>query len=287
MNYKLTTSLDGTKKIDFENGYTAVIIPTKDEKYAVCVSCQIGCPVGCKFCYTGKMGFKNNLTAEQIVDQVRTANTIIGRLKLGKAKLIPAEQVQLWNPTTVVFMGMGEPLLNLNNVIAAAEIMHKEFQLAYKHITISTSCLSNIKKLLDIPFNVALSLHSPFDEVRKKLIPSTITIAEIIEFAKAYCAKNRKRELMIEYALMKGVNDSDEDLQALRALQWPKKATFNFIEYNDLGEYKNSGRERLFYFKQAMIDAGFKSFIRYSRGPDIKAACGMLDVTMPVKFLSP
>jgi 23S rRNA (adenine2503-C2)-methyltransferase len=260
MNHKITTSTDGTVKIDFEAGHTAVIIPTLNEKYAVCVSCQIGCPVGCKFCYTGKMGLKRNLTADEIVEQIIVAKSIIHK-----------------NPTTVVFMGMGEPLLNLNNVLAAAEMMHKQFQLSYHRITISTSCLPNIKKLLDIPFNVALSVHSPFDEIRKKLMPPTILIKEIISFAQEYCRTHPRKELMIEYAVMKDVNDRDEDSKALLALPWPKKTLFNFIQFNSLGEFRRSDDQRLHDFKQAAINAGFKSFIRLSRGPDIKAACGMLD----------
>jgi 23S rRNA (adenine2503-C2)-methyltransferase len=268
MDYKLTTSADGTRKIDFAEGHTAVIIPTMNEKYAVCVSCQIGCPVGCKFCYTGKMGLKRNLTADEIVNQIVVAKSIINK-----------------DPTTVVFMGMGEPLLNLNAVLIAAERMHKEFQLAYNHITISTSCLPAINKLLDIPFNVALSIHSPFDEVRRKLMPPTISIKEIVAFAQEYCKRHPRKEIMIEYALMKGINDRDEDSKALLSLSWPRKTLFNFIQYNDLDQFKRSVDSRLRDFKKAAIDTGFKSFIRLSRGQDIEAACGMLDQP-EVKFLS-
>ena len=268
MDYKVTISIDGTRKIDFQEGHTAVIIPTVNEKHAVCVSCQVGCPVGCKFCHTGKMGLKRNLTADEIVNQIIVAKSVIGS-----------------NPTTVVFMGMGEPLLNLNAVLAAAERMHKEFQLAYNHITISTSCLPTMNRLLDIPFNVALSIHSPFDETRKRLMPPTILIKDIISFAQEYCQKHPRKELMVEYALMKGINDRDEDIKALLALPWPKKTLFNFIQYNDLGEFKRSDDLHLHNFKQAAIAAGFKSFVRLSRGPDIAAACGMLDAPQ-VKFLS-
>jgi 23S rRNA (adenine2503-C2)-methyltransferase len=260
MAYNVHTSADGTKKIDFSEGYTAVIIPTINEKYAVCVSCQLGCAVGCKFCYTGKMGFKKNLTAEQIVEQVKVAKELIGK-----------------TPYSVVFMGMGEPTLNLQNVLNAAEQIHNEFEIAYRRITISTSCLPTINKLLDIPFNVALSLHSPFDEIRKKLMPPTISIKEIIEFANEYCKRYPRKELMIEYAMMKGINDRDEDLKELLSLPWPKKTTFNLIEFNDIDEFKRVPRERMFEFKNAIIAKGFKSFVRYSRGNDIAAACGMLD----------
>ncbi|MEK6886356.1 MAG: radical SAM protein [Nanoarchaeota archaeon] len=258
--YKITTSSDGTKKIDFDEGYASVIIPTVNDKYAVCISCQIGCAVGCKFCYTAKMGFKSNLISKKIVEQVNVASSIMGKF-----------------PYSIVFMGMGEPILNLSESLKAAEQIHKEFEIAYNRITISTSCLPNIKKLLDIPFNVALSLHSPFDDVRKRLMPATIEIKHIVDFAKEYCKKHPRKELMIEYAMMKGVNDRDEDVKELMSFQWPNKTTFNLIEFNDIDNFKRVSRERMTEFKDAIIKSGYKSFIRYSRGPDIKAACGMLD----------
>ncbi len=261
--HKLTKSKDGTIKIDFDKGYTSVIIPTINDKYAVCVSCQIGCSVGCRFCYTAKMGFKENLSSDEIVEQIKVANEIMDK-----------------KPQSVVFMGMGEPTLNLKNVLESAEQIHKEFSIAYNRITISTSCLKNIDKLSDIPFNVALSLHSPFDDVRKKLMPLTIPIKDIVTFAKEYCSRHPRKELMIEYAMMKGVNDRDEDVKELMSLPWPKKTTFNLIEFNDIDDFKRVSRDRMTEFKNAIIKAGHKSFIRYSRGPDIKAACGMLDAEL-------
>jgi 23S rRNA (adenine2503-C2)-methyltransferase len=260
MDYKATVASDGTQKLEFSEGYIAVIIPTKDDKYAVCVSCQIGCPVGCKFCYTGKMKLKRNLHADEIFEQVSVAKSIIGKY-----------------PNTVVFMGMGEPTLNLGNVLAAAEKIHKEYYLSFQHITISTSCLSNIDTLLNIPYNVALSIHSPFDEVRKKLMPPSIGIKEILAFAQEYCKRHPRKELMVEYALMNGINDRDEDLKELLSLPWPKSTLFNYIQFNDLDEFKRSSEERILHFKKETIAAGFKSFVRLSRGKDIKAACGMLD----------
>ena len=258
--YKVTASTDGTKRIDFDEGYVSVIIPTKNDKYAVCVSCQIGCPVECKFCHTGNMGFKKNLSSEQIVDQIKAAEEIIGK-----------------PPYSVVFMGMGEPTLNFNNVIEAANNIHNEFEIAYRRITISTSCFKTISKLLNIPFNVAVSLHSPFDKVRKSLIPSTISVKSIVDFANKYHRKHPRKEFMVEYALMNGVNDSGKDIRKLFSLNWPKKTSFNFIEFNDVGNFKRTDRDTIFKFKNAAIKAGYKSFVRYSRGADISAACWMLD----------
>ena len=255
----IKSSFDGTKRLYFKEGYSSVIIPTANEKYAVCVSCQIGCPIGCKFCYSGKTKLKRNLTSEEIVNQVKKAAFVMGR-----------------KPYSVVFMGMGEPLMNLEEVLLSAEEIHNFFSVAYKRITISTSAQKNIDKLLNMRFNVSISLHSPFHKKRKNLIPSTLSVKKIVEFSRKYCRLNKKRELMIEYALIKGVNDSEKDLKKLLSFNWPKKTNFNFIEFNNFGKYKKS--EKLTEFKNAAIKAGFKSFIRYSRGADIKAACGMLSI---------
>lgn len=260
MNYTLQTSKDGTKKLIFEKGYIAVIIPTKGDKNTVCVSCQVGCPVGCKFCYTGKIGFKSNLSAEEIFDQAKISQDIVGK------KL-----------QSVVFMGMGEPTLNLKNVLIAAEKMHKELKISLNKITISTSCLKTISLLEEIPYNVALSLHSAFDEKRKELIPGAISVDKILDFTKAYLKNaNNKKYVMIEYSMMKGVNDSEQDLKKLISIKWPKKMLFNLIEFNELPPFKKSDEATMEHFKKEIIKAGWKCFIRKSRGSDIEGACGML-----------
>jgi len=260
--YKTEKSFDGTIKLNFKEGYIAVIIPTKDNKLSVCVSCQIGCPVGCKFCYSGKIKFQRNLTVEEIVEQIRVA-----------------KEVTSSEPTSIVFMGVGEPTLNLKNVLGAGEKIHEEFKISYNRITISTSCLKTLDKLVDIKFNIALSLHSPFDAVRKKLIPGAISVLKIVKFAKDYLVQgNNKKYVMIEYSLIKGVNDSEKDLKKLVSLKWPKKILFNLIEFNDLGEMKGSDTDTLEHFKEEIIRKGWKCFIRGSRGKDISASCGMLSI---------
>lgn len=261
MSYKIQTSSDGTKKLIFDKGHIAVIIPTKDEKNTVCISCQVGCPVGCKFCYTGKIGFKCNLSADEIFEQAKIAQEIIGK------------KIQ-----SIVFMGMGEPTLNIKNVLEAAERIHKELLISYNRITISTSCLKNLGSLENIQFNVALSLHSPFDKVRKELIPGAASLRKILTFTKKYLEKsNNKKYVMIEYSMIKGVNDSEKDLKKLISFKWPKKMLFNLIEFNPSGEFQKSDEEAVEHFKQEIIKAGWKCFIRKSRGSDIEAACGMLD----------
>jgi 23S rRNA (adenine2503-C2)-methyltransferase len=251
--YKQEQSIDGTIRLTFKEGYITVLIPTKDEKWACCVSCQVGCPIGCKFCHTPKL--KRNLTSSEIVAQIEYAKQIIGKL-----------------PTSVVFMGMGEPMMNFRSVDEAIHNINK-LGISYKKITLSTSGFY-LEKLLDVPYHVALSLHTPFDDMRAKLMPTTKKVADLVAFAHEY-SKKRKFGLMIEYALMKGINDRDEDMRELTNIIWPKNIFFNFIEFNSKGEFTKSAR--LEEFKQHMMTAGYKAFIRPSRGADISAACGMLD----------
>ena len=260
MDYKIIESTDKTKRIEFSEGYNTVIIPTIEDKNTGCVSCQIGCPIGCKFCHTGKKKFKRNLSYQEIIDQVNIASKIIGK-----------------KPTTVVFMGQGEPLLNLENVLKAAEELHEKFFLAYNHITISTSGCGKLDKLLNVPFGVAISLHSPFDRKRRKLIPGSITVSKIVKFGQEYCSRhNKKTYIMVEYAMIDGVNDSENDLKKLLSFKWPKRTLFNLIEFNPLENFKASSKEKMMEFKNTIIEKGWKCFIRKSRGQDIGAACGML-----------
>ena len=261
MDYKIVKSNDGAIRINFLEGYSSVIIPTKEGKNTVCVSCQIGCPVKCKFCYSGKAKFKRNLTKEEIIKQVEIAQEIIGK-----------------KSQAIVFMGMGEPLLNIKNVLEAAEEIHNKFAISYNRITISTSGLKNIDKLLKIKFNVAVSLHSPFDKKRKELIPPGISVRKIVNFAKKYCEVHHKKNyVMIEYALIKGVNDSEKYLEKILELKWPKRTLFNLIEFNDIKSFKKSEDKIYDKFKLEIIKKGFKCFIRKSRGRDIGASCGMLN----------
>jgi len=260
MEYSVKKSADGLIKIISQN-FISVIIPTKGEKHAVCVSCQIGCPVRCKFCRSRSIKFRRNLSAEEIVNQVEIAKNIIEK-----------------TPTSIIFMGIGEPTLNLKNVLEAAEEIHRKFSISYNRITISTSGFPNIKNLEKVPFNVAVSLHSPFDKIRKNLIPNTISIRKILNFSNKYCDFHHKKSyVMIEYSLIKDVNDSEKDLRKLLSYKWHKRTLFNLIEFNDYENFKGSPEERILRFKEEIIKAGFKCFIRKSRGQDIGASCGMLE----------
>ncbi|MCB9362744.1 radical SAM protein [Candidatus Woesearchaeota archaeon] len=245
------TSTDGTIKLEYD-GYTAVIIPSKNEKYTVCVSSQSGCPVGCTFCHTGK--FRRNLNSEEIIGQFSDAAQMIGQ-----------------NPTALVCMGMGEPMLNFKAVSAAIEAIHTKFNLAYRHITLSTVGY-HLNRLIDVPYNIAVSVHASTQELRDKLIPHAAGLQELVRFSHQHRGKNG---IMVQYTLIDSVNDTDEDARRLAALDWAPSTNFNIIEYNEKGTLKKS--PHLVHFKEIIRNTGYKCFVRMSRGADIEAACGMLD----------
>ncbi|MFT4312234.1 MAG: radical SAM protein [Candidatus Woesearchaeota archaeon] len=250
----ILTAKDKTVKISYDNKYHSVIIPTKNKKYTVCVSCQIGCPIGCTFCYAGT--FKQNLTSQQIITQVKDAKTHIGT-----------------TPTSVVFMGIGEPLTNFSQVQQAVEQIHQQFHIPYNKITVSTSGM-HIHKLAQLPCQGAFSLHTPFEDERKKLIPLTPPLSKILTFIQTYC-QGKKHGIMIEYTLIDGVNDTEKHLQGILDLELPKNVHINLIERNPKKSFQKSKNMQL--FKDTFIQNGYKCFIRQSRGEDIQAACGMLD----------
>jgi 23S rRNA (adenine2503-C2)-methyltransferase len=246
-------SIDGTIKFKFDEGYSLVIIPSINDKNAVCLSVQVGCLVGCRFCKAGR--FIRNLSYDEIINQFRIAKKFLGK-----------------NPSSVIFMGMGEPMLNFKSVLAVIHSINSE-GISYNKITLSTVGV-NLSLLLEVPFQVAVSLHSPFDEARRRLIPnSCVSIIDLLSFIKMY-SLNRKHGAMIEYALIEGINDSNEDIEGLFNLDLPKNIFFNLIEFNDYESFKKSSR--LLFFKKKLLDAGYKCFIRSSRGKDIEASCGML-----------
>lgn len=246
----LKQSRDGTIRMDFAKGHSSVIIPTTNNKYTLCLSTQVGCTMDCSFCHSN--AFQENLRPEEIILQ----------FEMGYAQ---------FPITSIVFMGMGEPMANFDAVTEAIEHMHKAHSLAYKKITLSTIG-KDLAKLIDAPYHVAVSLHGAREETRKRLVPFGASVSEIIAFAKSREDKNKN--VMIEYALIKGVNDSDDECKTLLSHDWPQETNFNLIEYNPKDEFVKS--TRLSEWKQAIRDKGYKCFIRESRGRDIGAACGML-----------
>jgi len=284
-------SRDGTIKFIFDDGYHCVIIPGKNSKNTLCLSSQVGCAMGCKFCLTAKMGFLRNLTSEEIVLQFETTlkylcemqNIEISELSNGKNST--GEKYASELITSIVFMGMGEPLNNYENVVSSINEFHVKYCYPFKKITVSTSgVVPAMKKFIELDWKVhlALSFHSPFQDVRDSLMPylSRWKILELVDVCNEYSKKFRDK-IMIEYIMIDGLTDRDSDLNELLNLGFEKMTNFNLIQLNgelelDDKKYVASSVERCKDFYSALRDAGFKCFTRRNMGQDIEAACGML-----------
>jgi 23S rRNA (adenine2503-C2)-methyltransferase len=244
-----------------------VMIPTEKRRTA-CISSQVGCPVGCRFCASGLGGLEGNLTTAQIVEQVFRLN-----------RLDEVDRV-----TNVVFMGMGEPLANLAAVTDAVRTINAPWGLGIgaRRITISTVGLPGaIRKLVDfeIPVTLALSLHAPNDEIRRKLIPwaEYATIDELLDACEAWFHKTG-REITLEYLLLRGVNDRPEHARELAAIARRIRANVNLIRYNEVRglPYDRPVTVDVRAFQAILREKKVAAHIRASRGRDIAAACGQL-----------
>ena len=243
-------------------------LPSAGFRNTVCVSSQVGCPLGCTFCATGDMGFRRNLSASEIVEQV-----------LLWARWLKKENQRVGN---VVFMGMGEPFLNYDNVFEAIKILNDDNLLGIgaRHISISTvGIIEGIERMAeDMPqINLAISLHAPDDTLRQKLMPidKKYPLAEIISTAKDYVAKTN-RKLMFEYIMIKGVNDSEEQARQLVNLLDNRLFFVNLIAYNPTGIFEPSSPGQIKKFKDVLEKAGIQALQRYRFGQDVKGACGQL-----------
>jgi 23S rRNA (adenine2503-C2)-methyltransferase len=240
------------------------------ERNTICVSTQVGCPLNCSFCATGKMGFKRNLEIGEIVEQV----LFFGRyLKAKKEKV-----------TNIVFMGMGEPFLNYDNVLGAIRYLNQKdgFNLGARHISISTSGIPDkIRKFAkeDIEVNLALSLHSADDSTRTKLMPvnKAYPLQRVLD-ALTYYQDKTHRKIMFEYIMIAGINDSEADARKLIELTKKYTCLINLIPYNSSQNsiYKVSTTERIAKFKKILESARVNVLQRFSYGRDIDAACGQL-----------
>jgi 23S rRNA (adenine2503-C2)-methyltransferase len=266
-------SADGTRKLllGWQDGATAetVMIPDGDRRTA-CVSSQVGCPVGCKFCASGLNGVKGNLSAGQIVEQIFWLN-----------RMMAEESPRI---TNVVFMGMGEPMANYAAVMAAIRIMHHPecFNLGARRITISTVGVpSKMRELAEeeLPINLAISLHAPNEPLRKQLIPwaEHFALNEILDAARYYFDRTG-REITLEYILLSGVNDRPEHARELAKVCRTMRANVNLIRYNEV-EGLPFGRPKsddVLRFQEILRSSGVNAHVRKSRGRDIDAACGQL-----------
>ncbi len=255
----LITLKDG-KKVE------SVLMKHERNHNTVCVSSQIGCPLKCAFCLTGRMGFKRNLTASEMVTQV-----------LFFQRLLDEKPV-----SNVVFMGMGEPFLNYENVLKAVEILNdpKGLKIGARKISISTVGIpQKIKSFADFPIqaNLAVSLHAATNPLRDKLVPINRKhpIEEVFRAVDLYIKKTN-RKVMIEYLMLKDVNDNLKQAQKLFELVQGKLVMINLISYNPTGDFKASPRGRISRFKSFLKEKGIEVVQRYKFGRDIKAACGQL-----------
>jgi 23S rRNA (adenine2503-C2)-methyltransferase len=243
--------------------FETVYIPEKN-RHTVCVSTQSGCRMGCSFCATGIYGFHGNLSAGDIVNQI---------LNIPQSKYI----------THVVFMGMGEPMDNLRNVLKACDIITAEWGIAIspRNVTVSTIGITpSVEKfLMSTECNLTVSLHSPFPDERTHIVPveNRYPIHRIVEIMKNYPLK-KKRRLSVAYIMIKGMNDTDSHLKAIITLLKGSKIRVNLIPYHQVnsGADASSTGERMQYFKHQLVTSGISASIRKSRGIDISAACGLL-----------
>ena len=277
-------STDGTHKwllgMDGGNAIESVFIPDKG-RGTLCVSSQVGCGLACTFCSTGTQGFNRNLSTAEIIGQVWVAAKHLGN--------VPHHQRKL---TNVVMMGMGEPLLNFDNVVRAMSLMRDDngFGLANKRVTLSTAGLvPMIDKLSEVSdVSLAVSLHAPFDELRTQLVPlnKKYPIAELMEACMRYAMRKPRTSITFEYTMMKGINDQPEHARGLVKLmrridaqvQRANTAKVNLIPFNPFPgtHYERSGEAEIRDFQTILLDSQVLTMVRRTRGDDIDAACGQL-----------
>jgi 23S rRNA (adenine2503-C2)-methyltransferase len=255
---------DGTVKTLFHTGdgrpLEAVLMRYRDGRRSVCVSSQSGCPLTCTFCATGQMKFGRNLSTDEILDQA---------LHFRRTEAIDH----------VVFMGMGEPTMNIDNVLAACERL-PDLGVTHRRTAISTvGWVPGIDRLAEceMPLSLALSLHAPNDGLRSQLMPvnDRFPLAEVLAACERYRAA-RRRKVFVEYMMLDGVNDHPEHARELAALLDRRVYKVNLIPYNPTGSYDGSSPERIEAFRAILTEHRLGATVRLTRGRDIDAACGQL-----------
>ncbi len=277
-------SSDGTHKwllgMDGSNAIETVFIPDKG-RGTLCVSSQVGCGLNCQFCSTATQGFNRNLSTAEIIGQVWTASKHLGNKTHHQRKL-----------TNVVMMGMGEPLLNFDNVVRAMSLMRDDngFGLANKRVTLSTAgmvpMIDRLSEESDV--SLAVSLHAPNDELRTSLVPlnKKYPIAELMAACVRYLQRKKRESITFEYTLMRGVNDQPETAHELarlmrrfsNAVQSKDAGKVNLIPFNPFPgtRFERSGEAEIRAFQKILLDNGVLTMVRRTRGDDIDAACGQL-----------
>ena len=264
---KVQESVDGTKKYLFptiQGKFIETAMIPDDDRKTVCVSSQVGCKMGCLFCMTGKQGFQGQLTAGEIVNQIRN--------------------ISEWHEVTnIVYMGMGEPFDNLEEVLKSLEILTSEwgFAMSPRRITVSTIGIvpGMVTFLNQSEAHLAVSMHTPFDDERQKLMPVQVAypLAEVIREIKSWDF-GRQRRVSFEYIVFKGLNDSSRHVQELCKILNGIKCRINLIRFHTIPGTPLEGTDEntLQKFKEKLNEKGILTTIRASRGQDIYAACGLL-----------
>jgi len=267
---------DGTRKFLFDvgngNAVESVFIP-EDDRGTLCVSTQAGCALDCAFCSTGKQGFNRNLTVAEIIGQLWQANRALGADPKGERVI-----------SNVVMMGMGEPLANFDNTVAALHLMLDDnaYGLSRRRVTVSTSGLvPMMDRLRDAcPVALAVSLHAPTDALRDDLVPINrkYPLRELMTACVRYLEKAPRDFVTFEYVMLDGINDSDAHARALLALTRDVSCKFNLIPFNPFpgSPYLRSSAPRIRQFAEILMAAGVVTTTRKTRGDDIDAACGQL-----------
>jgi 23S rRNA (adenine2503-C2)-methyltransferase len=270
-------SNDGTHKwllkLDCGNCIETVFIP-EATRGTLCVSSQVGCALNCSFCSTAKQGFNRNLTTAEI----------IGQVWLAVRELSLKQGLHDRKVTNVVMMGMGEPLLNFDNVVSSMNIMMDDFAygLSKRRVTLSTSgVLPDLERLREIsPVSLAVSLHAPNDELRNELVPinKKYPLAQLMALCKTYFKNEPRRKVTFEYVMLKGVNDQPEHASQLVKLLHNIPAKVNLIPFNPfpMTQYQRSSQETIDAFREKLIAHDIHTVTRKTRGEDIYAACGQL-----------
>ncbi|KTD21296.1 23S rRNA (adenine(2503)-C(2))-methyltransferase RlmN [Legionella londiniensis] len=270
-------SSDGTHKwllkLDCNNCIETVFIP-EATRGTLCVSSQVGCSLNCSFCSTAKQGFNRNLSTAEIIGQVWLAVRELSRNNFTHDKRI----------TNVVMMGMGEPLLNFENVVSAMDIMMDDYAygLSKRRVTLSTSgVLPYMERLREVsPVSLAVSLHAPNDELRNELVPinKKYPLAQLMDICKNYFKDEPKRKVTFEYVMLKGINDQPEHAAQLIKLLHNVPAKVNLIPFNPfpMTQYERSPLPVINAFREQLMAKGINTITRKTRGDDIDAACGQL-----------
>ncbi len=272
------TSLDGTKKYLFptsNNRFIEAAFIPDDDRATLCVSSQVGCKMGCLFCMTGKQGFQSQLSAGEIVNQI---SSLPERDKL----------------SNIVYMGMGEPFDNLEGVMRSLEILTSDwgYAMSPRRITVSTiGMIPAMKHFLEnSECHLAVSMHTPFHEERRKLMPveNVYPIADVMELLRSFDL-GKQRRISFEYIMFKGINDTPRHVKEISRLLNGLRCRINLIRFHPIPDtpLQSSSEETIQEFREALVKRGIRTTVRASRGQDIFAACGLLSTKELVKMQAP